>query len=269
MVRKIAAAGGIDLAEVQGSGVGGRIRKQDVVAAIAAKGGTPAEAVEEPPEPSPDAAKRGTTEQLSSLRAAIAKRTVESLRATAQLTAVAEVDLTRVVRNQEGYLVPVLQAVADALRANPLLNATFDLAAGTVAYPAVENIAIAVPTGKGVLNPVVKNAAELSAADIAKAVSDLTSRAQSANILPDDLAGATFSVVDFGAFGSLLDTPVVVPPQVAALGIGAVTKRIVVQGEETLSIRDLAYLSLSYDHRLVDSSDAARFLAHVKARLES
>jgi 2-oxoglutarate dehydrogenase E2 component (dihydrolipoamide succinyltransferase) len=285
---------------VAGTGVGGRIRKQDVlaaaeeakVAADAAKA-APAQAPTAPAASAPAAAAslepsslRGTTEKMSRLRKTIARRMVQSLQVSAQLTTVVEVDLTVISRlrarvkddfaAQEGvklsYLPFLLKATVEALKVHPKVNATIDTEAGEITYPPTENIAIAVDTEKGLLVPVIKDAGDLSIAGLAKKVADLAGRTRSNKLSPDDLAGGTFTVTNTGSRGALFDTPIINQPQVAILGTGALVKRVVVLNDkvlgETIAVRDMMYLALSYDHRLVDGADAARFLTTLKQRLE-
>jgi 2-oxoglutarate dehydrogenase E2 component (dihydrolipoamide succinyltransferase) len=229
---------------------------------------------------------RGTTEKMSRLRKIIAARMVESLQTSAQLTTVVEVDLTNISRlrarvkddfaSREGvklsYLPFLIKAAVDALKVHPKLNATIDTEAEEIHYPATENVAIAVDTDKGLVVPVIKGAGDLSIAGLAKKIADLASRTRSNKLSPDDISGGTFTVTNTGSRGALIDTPIVNQPQVAILGTGALVKRPVVITDkslgETIAIRDMMYLSLSYDHRLVDGADAARFLVTLKERLE-
>jgi 2-oxoglutarate dehydrogenase E2 component (dihydrolipoamide succinyltransferase) len=297
LVRKLAAEHDVDLSSLKGTGVGGRIRKQDVLAAAeAAKAAATAPAPEQPaaaPAAAAAAASsvepsslRGTTEKMSRLRKIIASRMVESLQTSAQLTTVVEVDLTLISRlrakvkddfqRREGvklsYLPFLIKATVDALKVHPKLNATIDTEAEEIHYPATENISIAVDTDKGLVVPVIKNAGDLSIAGLAKKIADLAERTRNNKLSPDDISGGTFTVTNTGSRGALIDTPIVNQPQVAILGTGALVKRPVVITDkvlgETIAIRDMMYLSLSYDHRLVDGADAARFLMTLKERLE-
>ncbi len=303
LVRKLATQHGVDLGAIKGTGVGGRIRKQDVLdAAEAAKTPEPAP---EPAAPAPAAAqakqdsapparpaaaapdvsaKRGTREKMSRLRKVIATRMVESLQVSAQLTTVVEVDLTRVARlrarakadfeAREGtklsFLPFLALATTEALKAHPSLNASLD--GEEIVYHGSENLSIAVDTPKGLIVPVVKNAGDLNIAGLARAISDVAARTRSNKITPDDLAGGTFTITNTGSVGALFDTPIINQPQVAILGTGAIVKRPVVvadaDGGETIAVRSMMYLALSYDHRIVDGADAARFLGTMKARLE-
>jgi 2-oxoglutarate dehydrogenase E2 component (dihydrolipoamide succinyltransferase) len=298
LVRKMAAEHGVDLASLKGSGVGGRIRKQDVLAA--AEANKPAAAQAAPsstPAPSAPAAPtapsttpsplRGTTEKLSRLRQVIATRMVESLHVSAQLTQVIEVDMTNVARLREAakadfqaregakltYLPFFAKAAIDALKQHPKLNANIDTDKGEVTYFDRENIAFAVDTERGLLTPVVKDAGDLSIAGLAKKIADLADRTRNNKITPDDLTGGTFTITNLGTFGALFDTPIINQPQVAILGPGAVVKRPVVIDDpnlgETIAIRYMVNVALTYDHRLVDGADAGRFLSEVKARLEA
>ncbi|KAF4407235.1 2-oxoglutarate dehydrogenase, E2 component, dihydrolipoamide succinyltransferase [Streptomyces lycii] len=286
LVRKLAAEHGVDLSSVKGTGVGGRIRKQDVVAAAeAAKAAAPAAAAPKaaaPVEPSP---LRGQTVKMSRVRKATAKHMVESLKVSAQLTTVVEVDVTRVMRlrarakeqflAREGVkLSPMpffVKAVTEALKVHPAVNAKVN-DDETITYHDVENIGIAVDTEKGLFVPVIHNAGDLNLAGIAKKTADLANRTRNGGIKPDELSGGTFTVTNTGSRGALFDTPILNQPQVGMLGIGATVKRPVVVNHpdlgETIAVRDMVYLALTYDHRLVDGADAARFLGTLKTRLE-
>ena len=302
LVRKIAAENNIDLSSIKGTGVGGRIRKQDVLdaakAASAPKEEAPAPAQESAaaapaasatPQAAPQAsaeaqAKRGTTEKMSRLRKVIAQRMVESLATSAQLTAVVEVDMTKVAatraRNKENfksregvnlsYLPFITTAVVEALKAFPQVNSSVD--GENIVYHNAEHIGIAVDTPRGLLVPVVKDAGDLSIAGIAKKIADLAARTRDNKVTPDELGGGTFTISNIGSNGSLLDTPIINQPQVAILGTGAMTKRPVVVtdefGNDSIAVRQMMYLVLTYDHRVVDGADAGRFLSAVKARLE-
>ncbi|AEB46552.1 2-oxoglutarate dehydrogenase, E2 component, dihydrolipoamide succinyltransferase [Micromonospora maris] len=296
LVRKLASEHGVDLASVNGTGVGGRIRKQDVLDAAekarAAKA-APAPAAAQPaaqaqpaakPQPS---AKRGTTEKLPRIRAAIAKRMHQSLQETAQLTTVVEVDVTKVAklraRAKDSFLqrhgvklsfLPFFALAAiEALQTYPIVQARMDLDAGTITYPDAENLGIAVDTERGLLVPVIHNAGDLNLGGIAKRVADLAERTRTNKISPDEIAGATFTLTNTGSRGALFDTPIVPSPQSAMLGTGAVVKRPVVVNDpelgEVIAVRSMVYLAMSYDHRIIDGADAARFLTAVKERLEA
>ncbi len=290
---------GVDLSTISGTGVGGRIRKQDVLAAAESakaqapaaeekatttSGGTSGGAGSASAAPSP---LRGKTEKISRLRKVIATRMVESLQTSAQLTQVVEVDVTNISRLRESvkadflaregvkltYLPFFAKAAVDALKSHPALNATFDLEAGEVTYHDSENVAFAVDTAKGLLTPVVKEAGDLSIAGLAKKIADLAERTRTNKIGPDDLSGGTFTITNLGSVGALWDTPIINKPQVAILGPGVVVKRAVVIDDpnlgETIAVRQMVYLALTYDHQLVDGADAGRFLQDVKARLQS
>ena len=296
LVRKLAADHGVDLAGVTGTGVGGRIRKQDILAAAEAKAAAEAEPAPAPSAPAAAAAKpaagadesskRGTTEKVSRMRATIARRMMESLQSSAQLTATVEVDLTAIsklragvkdeFRKREGvglsYLPFITKAIVEALKQYPKVNAEMDLDAGTITYHDAEHIGIAVDTERGLIVPVIQDAGDLSITGLAKKIADLAGRARASKVTPDELTGGTFTITNYGSAGTLFDTPIVNQPQVAILGTGALVKRPVVVtdefGNDSIAVRDMMYLSLSYDHRLVDGADAARFLSAVKQRLE-
>ena len=301
LVRKLAKEHGVELASLNGTGVGGRIRKQDVLAAAeAAK--EQAEAAEQaaaapqaPAEPAAAAAPapaaatstlRGTTEKMSRLRQTIARRMVESLQVAAQLTATVEVDVTTIsqirakvkeeFKKREGatlsYLPFIAKAAIEALKIYPKVNATIDTEARTITYPDTEHLGIAVDTEKGLLVPVIKDAGDLSIGGLAKRIADLAARTRQNKVTPDELVGGTFTITNYGSAGTLMDTPIINQPQVAILGTGALVKRPVVISDprlgQVIAVRDMMYLSLSYDHRLVDGAEAARFLSTLKARLE-
>jgi len=293
LVRKLAAQHGVDLVSVSGSGVGGRIRKQDILDAAAAKPAPPAPAAPAAAAPAAPAAPagpsplRGTTEKVSRLRRVIAERMTESLHISAQLTQVMEVDVTNIARLRESakgaflaregvkltYLPFFAKAAIDALKQHPKLNAHFNAEAGEITYFDRENVAFAVDTERGLLTPVVKDAGDLSVAGLAKKIADVAERTRTNKITPDDLSGGTFTITNLGSFGALFDTPIINQPQVAILGPGAVVKRPVVIDDpnlgETIAVRYMVNLALTYDHRLVDGADAGRFLQDVKKRLEA
>jgi 2-oxoglutarate dehydrogenase E2 component (dihydrolipoamide succinyltransferase) len=295
LVRKMAADQGVDLAQVTGTGVGGRIRKQDVLeAAKAQKAAAEKQPAAAPAAPAGQAAPtsapsplRGRTEPLSRLRKVIAKRMVESLQTSAQLTTVVEVDMTAIARlrdsvkgefaEREGvklsFLPFLAKAAIDALKAHPSLNAAIDTEKGEVTYYDHENLSVAVDTEKGLLTPVIKDAGDLSVAGLARKIADIADRTRNNKIGPDELAGGTFTLTNTGSRGALFDTPIINQPQVAILGTGSIVKRAVVIDDanlgETIAVRHMMYLALTYDHRLVDGADAARFLTDVKGRLEA
>ena len=300
IVRKLAKDKGVDLSTVTGTGVGGRIRKQDVEAAAkaaeearaataapapAAEASAPAAAAKPASaKPEADTTLRGRTEKMSRLRQVIADRMIDSLQTSAQLTTVVEVDVTRVAAlrglakndfyakngTRLTFLPFFVAAATEALKAHPKINATID---GTqVTYHDVEHIGIAVDTPRGLLVPVVKNAGDLSIPGLARRINDLAARTRENKVNPDELSGSTFTITNTGSGGALFDTPIINQPEVAILGLGAIQKqpRVVkdTDGGEAIAIRSVCYLALSYDHRLVDGADAARYLMTVKKRLE-
>ena len=305
LVRKLAREKGLDLSTVTGSGVGGRIRKEDVEAKAAqiaaekaaqeaaakAAAQAPAPAAPAPASAKPAAAKpavdttlRGKTEKMSRLRQVISTRMIESLQTSAQLTTVVEVDVTRIAslraRAKNAFLAAngtkltflpfFVQAATEALKVHPKINASIN--GKEVTYHAVEHIGIAVDTPRGLLVPVVKNAGDLNIPGLAKRINDLAARTRDNQVNPQELSGSTFTITNTGSGGALFDTPIINQPEVAILGLGAITKqpRVVrdADGNETIGIRSVCYLALSYDHRLVDGADAARYLMTVKKRLE-
>ncbi|MDN3297318.1 2-oxoglutarate dehydrogenase, E2 component, dihydrolipoamide succinyltransferase, partial [Streptomyces ficellus] len=295
LVRKLAAENGVDLATVKGTGVGGRIRKQDVLAA--AEAAKAAAAAPAPAAAAPAAAAkapaleasplRGQTVKMTRMRKVIGDNMMKALHTQAQLTSVVEVDITKLMklRNRakdafaarEGVkLSPMpffVKAAAQALKAHPVINARINDDEGTITYFDTENVGIAVDSEKGLMTPVIKHAGDLNIAGIAKATAELAGKVRSNKITPDELSGATFTISNTGSRGALFDTVIVPPNQVAILGIGATVKRPVVIDHpdlgETIAVRDMTYLALSYDHRLVDGADAARYLTAVKAILEA
>jgi len=297
LVRKLASDQGVDLSALQGTGVGGRIRKQDVLDAAAkakaeaeAKAAAPAAkpttaaAPKAPAAPSP---LRGRVEKLSRIRRTIANRMVESLQVSAQLTTVVEVDVTRIAQlrqrakndflQQHGAKLSFLPffalASVEALRTHPSVNSKIDMEAGEVTYYDAEHLAIAVDTDKGLVVPVIKDAGDLNLAGLARRIADVADRTRTNKISPDELSGGTFTITNTGSRGALIDTPIINQPQVAILGTGAVVKRAAVINDpdlgEVIVPRSMVYLSLSYDHRIVDGADAARFLTAIKERLEA
>jgi len=296
IVRKLAAESGVDLSRVKGTGVGGRIRKEDVLAAAprtaapTAPAATPASAGSVAPSAPRTAAPiavsplRGTTVTMSRLRKVIAARMLESLQVSAQLTTVIEVDITKIARlrekakasfeSREGVKLTFLPffavAVCEALKQHPVVNASVE--GDQITYHGAEHLGIAVDTERGLLVPVIRDAGDLNMGGIARRIVDVANRTRENKISPDDLGGGTFTITNTGSRGALFDTPIINQPQVAILGVGAVVKRpMVVKGEdggETIAIRSMVYLALSYDHRIVDGADAARFLSTLKERLE-
>jgi pyruvate dehydrogenase E2 component (dihydrolipoamide acetyltransferase) len=325
LVRKLAAEHGIDLGGVIGTGVGGRIRKQDVLDAArvargpeaiapqqvasvqapvpvaaapavqpppAAPAPPPAPAYAQPAAPAPSrtaivpSSLRGTTERMSRARQVIAQRMVESLHVSAQLTTVVEADVTAIARlrdrakgafeAREGVRLSFLPffalAAVESLKTHPKLNAVIDTQSSQVTYHDAEHLGIAVDTERGLMVPVIRNAGDLNIAGLARKIADLAERTRAGQVSPDDLAGGTFTLTNTGSRGALFDTPIINQPQVAILGTGTVVKRAVVVEDQTLgeviTVRSMVYLALTYDHRLVDGADAARFLTTMKARLE-
>ena len=294
IVRKLAAESGVDLSRVKGTGVGGRIRKEDVLAAVprasapvnAPSAVAPTYVSTAPRAAAPVAVSplRGTTVTMSRLRKVIAARMLESLHVSAQLTTVIEVDITKIARlrekakasfeTREGVKLTFLPffavAVCEALKQHPVVNASVE--GDQITYHGAEHLGIAVDTERGLLVPVIRDAGDLNMGGIARRIVDVASRTRDNKISPDDLGGGTFTITNTGSRGALFDTPIINQPQVAILGVGAVVKRpMVVKGEdggETIAIRSMVYLALSYDHRIVDGADAARFLSTLKERLE-
>ena len=289
LVRKLASELGVNLAQVKGTGIGGRIRREDVEALARPAAPAASTAVAS----TPSAAKppvvavsplRGTTVTMSRLRKVIAARMVESLQVSAQLTTVVEVDVTKIARLRErakasfearegvklSFLPFFAVAVCEALKQHPVLNSSVE--GDQITYHGAEHLGIAVDTERGLLVPVIANAGDLNMGGIARKISDLAARTRDNKVTPDELGGGTFTLTNTGSRGALFDTPIINQPQVAILGLGAVVKRpMVVRGEdggETIAIRSMVYLGLSYDHRVVDGADAARFLVTLKERLE-
>ena len=285
-MRRLAAQQGVDLSTVKGTGVGGRIRKEDVLAAArsAAPAAAPTAAAPAAPVEVEVSPLRGTTQKMSRLRKVIAERAVASLQSTAQLTTVVEVDVTRVAQLRQAkkdeflaktgsklsFMPFFALAAAEALRSYPIINATVE--GDSIVYPAAENISIAVDTEKGLLTPVLRDAGEKNIAQIAGEIADLAARTRDNQLKPDELAGGTFTLTNTGSRGALFDTPLVFLPQSAILGTGAVVKKpAVISGPDgdAIAIRSTVYLALSYDHRIIDGADAARFLGQVRQRPEA
>ena len=288
IVRKLANELGVNLATVKGSGIGGRIRKEDLVAAapkpVAQSVAAPVAQSSSKPAPVATSPLRGTTVTMSRLRKVIASRMVESLQVSAQLTTVIEVDVTKISRLRDrskstfearegvklSYLPFFAVAVCEALKQHPVLNSSVE--GDQITYHGAEHLGIAVDTERGLLVPVIHNAGDLNMGGVARKISDLAARTRDNKVTPDELGGGTFTLTNTGSRGALFDTPIINQPQVAILGLGAVVKRpMVVKGEdggETIAIRSMVYLGLSYDHRVVDGADAARFLVTLKERLE-
>lgn len=297
LVRKLANQQGVDISSLTGTGVGGRIRKQDVLAAAEAKAApaaaasAPAASSAAPAAASPAASAeasslRGTVQKAPRIRQVIARRMRESLDISTQLTQVHEVDMTKVAKlrakaknsfqAQNGskltFLPFIAKAVAEALKQHPKVNASYDEDKQEITYHNAEHLAIAVDTDKGLLVPVIADAGNLNLAGLAGKIADVADRTRNGKIGPDELSGGTFSITNIGSVGALFDTPIINQPQVAILGTGAIVKRAVVvsdeNGDDSIAIRSMMYLSLTYDHRLVDGADAGRFLQTLKARLE-
>ena len=296
IVRKLAAEAGVNLATIKGTGVGGRIRKEDILAAVPAAATAPSAQVisnapvssastsSAPKAPIAVSPLRGTSVTMTRLRKVIADRMVESLKISAQLTTVIEVDVTKIDRlrkaakesfeSREGvkltYLPFFAVAVCEALKQHPVLNSIVE--GDQITYHSAEHLGIAVDTERGLLVPVVKDAGDLNMGAIARKIVDVAARTRDNKITPDELGGGTFTITNTGSRGALFDTPIINQPQVAILGLGAVVKRPMVvkgaDGGETIAIRSMVYLALSYDHRVVDGADAARFLVTLKERLE-
>ncbi|HLS13478.1 MAG TPA: 2-oxoglutarate dehydrogenase, E2 component, dihydrolipoamide succinyltransferase, partial [Beutenbergiaceae bacterium] len=296
LVRKLATDKGVDLAEVSGSGVGGRIRKQDVLAAAEAaeKASAPAAAPASAPaqetagkKAEKPAAKvsplRGTTEKMTRLRKIVATRMLESQEVSAQLTTVMEVDMSRVAElrarakddflSREGakltYMPFIALATTEALKEHPQLNASIE--GEEIIYHGAEHLGVAVDTPRGLLVPVLKDAGDLNIAGVARKIADLAERTRTNKVMPDELSGGTFTLTNNGTGGALFATPILMQPQVGILGIGTIKKRPVVvemEGADVIAVRHIMHLALTYDHRLVDGADAGRFLSTIKARLE-
>jgi 2-oxoglutarate dehydrogenase E2 component (dihydrolipoamide succinyltransferase) len=290
LVRKLANDLGVNLAQVKGTGIGGRIRREDVEALSKPASASPvAPVAKNAPTASKPAAVavsplRGTTVTMSRLRKVIAARMVESLQVSAQLTTVIEVDVTKIARlrdkakstfeAREGVKLSFLPffavAVCEALKQHPVLNSSVE--GDQITYHGAEHLGIAVDTERGLLVPVIANAGDLNMGGVARKIADLAARTRDNKVTPDELGGGTFTLTNTGSRGALFDTPIINQPQVAILGLGAIVKRpMVVRGEdggETIAIRSMVYLGLSYDHRVVDGADAARFLVTLKERLE-
>ena len=287
IVRQYAKEQGVDLSSVTGTGIGGRIRKEDVLAARPEAAVTVSPSI--PPVPTSKLSLevsplRGTTVTMSRLRKVIASRMVESLQTSAQLTTVVEVDVTKIARlrdkakgsfsDREGINLTFLPffgiAVCEALKQHPVLNASVE--GESITYHGAEHLGIAVDTDRGLLVPVIRDAGDLNIAGLSRKISEIAARTRENKISPDELGGGTFTITNTGSRGALFDTPIINQPQVAILGVGAIVKRPMVtkgtDGGETIAIRSMVYLALSYDHRIVDGADAARFLTTLKERLE-
>ena len=289
IVRKLAREKGVDISTLKGSGVGGRIRREDVLAAAQKPQAAPAAVPEAPAAPLPPiepAQERGKTEKLSRMRQTIAKHMMNSLASTAQLTTVVEVDVTRIANlrarakdsfaQREGtklsFLPFFVKAAVEALKAHPKINSRVNDETNEVTYFDHENVGIAVDSVKGLMVPVIKNCGDLTIAAIARKINELAAKVRDGSISIDEMSGGTFSITNTGSRGALFDTPVVNYPEEAILGLGTIVRRPMVvkdsEGNDTIAVRSLVYLALSYDHRLIDGADAARYLTTVKKRLE-
>lgn len=283
LVRKLAAESGVNLSTVSGTGVGGRIRREDVVVAASGSSTSPAVA-SSPTHVAVPSALRGTVEPMSRLRKVLGERAVASMVSSAQLTTVVEVDVTKIAQLRSkvqaeftaktgvklNFMPFFFLAAAEALRVHPKINAAID--GDNIVYHATENISFAVDTERGLLTPVIRDAASMSLGVIAQQIADMAARTRENKLKPDELSGGTFTLTNTGSRGALFDTPVVFLPQSAILGTGVVAKRPVVvtdeNGQDSIAIRSMVYLALSYDHRIIDGADASRFLVDVKTRLE-
>jgi 2-oxoglutarate dehydrogenase E2 component (dihydrolipoamide succinyltransferase) len=306
LVRRLAAEHDVDLSTISGSGVGGRIRKQDVLAAAEARKPAPEPepapapaaaapapsaggarpAAQQVPRPAANAPEPGTTVKMPRLRQVIAQRMTDSLRISAQLTTVQEVDVTRIAalrarakaefERREGVKLTFLpffaKATVEALKAFPQVNSSINEETKEVTYHGAVHLAIAVDTPRGLLVPVIKNAEDLNIAGLARKIADVAQRTRDNKIGPDELSGGTFTITNIGSAGALFDTPIINQPQVAILGTGKITKQPTVvtgpDGDDVIAIRSVCYLPLTYDHRIVDGADAGRFVSAIKARLE-
>ena len=294
LVRKLAKKHNIDLSTVEGSGVGGRVRKQDILAIVngESKANSSESTSSEAPRTStksvdPEkAALRGTTKKVNRIRAITAAKTLEALQTAAQLTQLHEVDMTRVAElraaNKQAfqekhgvkltYLPFFAKAIVEALVAHPNVNASYNAETKEMTYHESVNLAIAVDTKQGLLTPVIHDAQDKSLPELAKAIVDVADRARNSKLKPNDLTGATFTITNIGSEGALSDTPIVVPPQAAMVGTGAITKRPVVvtdNGVDAIAVRQMVYLPMTYDHQVVDGADAGRFMTTVRDRLEN
>lgn len=278
LVRRLANQHGVDLSTVEGTGVGGRVRKEDVLDAASRSTSSGA------PTPAAVSELRGTSQPMTRLRSVAAEQAVSSRQTTAQVTTVVEADVTPVVQliervqqkftEKTGKALDVLpffaKAATQALQEHPIINATVD--GDQIVYPGAENLSVAVDTDRGLLSPVIKNASSLDVAGLATSIDDLAERTRSNSLKPDELSGGTFTIASSADRGALIETPLVFLPQSAALSVGAVVKRpvvVVVDGSDAIAVRSIAYLSLSYDQRIIDSTDASRFLAAVTNALEN
>ena len=301
LVRKLADKHGVDLNSVEGTGVGGRIRKQDVMAAVEGESaGSSAAGSEQGGKDSkksgsnwstksvdPEKAElRGTTQKVNRIRQITASKMVEALQISAQLTHVQEIDMTAIANLRKAnkqafvdkhgskltFLPFFVKATVEALVSHPNVNASYNAETQEMTYHADVNVAIAVDTPKGLLTPVIKKAQDKALPEIAAEIVDLADRARNNKLKPNDLTGATFTVTNIGSEGALLDTPILVPPQAGILGTAVIEKRPVVvteDGQDAIAIRQMCYLPFTYDHQVVDGADAGRFITTIKDRLET
>ena len=301
LVRKLADKHGVDLRTVTGTGVGGRIRKQDVLAAAGQGAAESAPAAAEVPAAAPataasavstkrvdpaKAALRGTTQRVNRIREITAKKTLESLHTAAQLTQLHEVDMTNVAELRKAnkaafqakygvnltYLPFFAKAAIEALVSHPNVNASYNAEKKEMTYHSQVNLGIAVDTPAGLLSPVIHNAQDMTLPELAQAITDIADRARNNKLKPADLSGGTFTITNIGSEGALSDTPILVPPQAAIMGTGAIVKRPVViseHGVDAIAVRQMVYLPLTYDHQIVDGADAGRFLTTIRDRLET
>ena len=301
LVRKLADKHGVDLRTVTGTGVGGRIRKQDVLAAAGQGAAESAPAAAEAPAAAPataasavstkrvdpaKAALRGTTQRVNRIREITAKKTLESLHTAAQLTQLHEVDMTNVAELRKAnkaafqakygvnltYLPFFAKAAIEALVSHPNVNASYNAEKKEMTYHSQVNLGIAVDTPAGLLSPVIHNAQDMTLPELAQAITDIADRARNNKLKPADLSGGTFTITNIGSEGALSDTPILVPPQAAIMGTGAIVKRPVViseHGVDAIAVRQMVYLPLTYDHQIVDGADAGRFLTTIRDRLET
>ncbi|MDO4685667.1 MAG: 2-oxoglutarate dehydrogenase, E2 component, dihydrolipoamide succinyltransferase, partial [Corynebacterium sp.] len=294
LVRKLADKHGVDLNTVTGTGVGGRIRKQDVLAAAqqgvekeeAAAPAAPVSAASTKGVDPAKAALRGTTQRVNRIREITAKKTLESLHSAAQLTQLHEVDMTRVADLRKSskaafqakygvnltYLPFFAKAIVEALVSHPNVNASYNAETKEMTYHPQVNLGIAVDTPAGLLSPVIHNAQDMTLPELAQAIVDIADRARNNKLKPADLMGGTFTITNIGSEGALADTPILVPPQAAMIGTGAIVKRPVViteDGVDAIAVRQMVFLPMTYDHQVIDGADAGRFLTTVRDRLET
>lgn len=301
LVRKIAEEHGIDIRQLEGTGMSGRVTKNDILSFIEsgapAPAGTtaqPAAATSRAPSPGAPGTQQPTVlkpgdgdrvEQMSVMRKKIAEHMMISRRTSAHVTTVYEIDMTKVARLRDEnrkvfaertgtkltFMPFIFKAVTDAVRKFPIFNA--QVSGDQIIYKRDINLGMAVALDAGLIVPVIKRADDLSISGLARAANDLADRARSKQLKPDEVAGGTFTITNPGVFGGLFGTPIINQPQLAILGVGKIEKRPKVlttpDGEDYIAIRYLAYFALSFDHRVIDGADAERFLAYIKEHLES